>query len=799
MSPRRHFAAAVFTAAFVPSLAAYLATLAPTVPAGDSGELITAAATRGVAHPPGYPLYVATGWLWIHLLPFGEVAWRLNLLSAAAGAAAAGVLAAATTRLTGSFAAGLVAGFTFALAAPAWKYAVVAEVFTPNALLAALALLAFVAATAPPAVERRTARPAVRGSDSSAAGGAHPGRRGAGAVAKPNPNPNPNANAHASVAAWPFLVLALLATLLLSLHHTLVLLIAPLVAVLALRRFGPPAARRFLDGGAPHGLGPRARLGIALAALAGLLPLAIPPLAARSPGAQVWGDPTTLRGFLRLLLRADYGTFRLDPAAAGMTADRSHALLFLEALPGAVGPLALLLAALGLVVAWRRHRALALALAGFAAAQALFFARVGFPSTVPVLRGAVERFYILPIVALALLAGIGAAATVQALRRRWVGYVLAAIAFAWPLAAHRGLADQSRNHFTAHLGEAMLAALPPRAVLFVQGDLQHNALLYLTRVRGLRPDVTVVDQELLTYDWYARRVRRAHPDVLPPLGAAQRIRLRDGRAVEGMALARPDGRVDLLTEDGAGTVEATEVANVEPATDVAAMYPRTRAAFRNSWLVPPSDDRYSGLPGTRNLLWLEHLRGRRPVAFVGFKEDSWALRWEMIPVGLVTLAAPRGAAPSLGEQARQSLRSLAATTLDDYFGPYDPWSFEATERARLAAVVTHTALLLCQPDSVPAEGAGGDRSSARAGGAPDTAGLAPGRARLAAFARRFEPLDPTPDPACLRALGMLHVYAAEFRDLPLARRLLERSLASGVSGSEADEARRVLAGLAGVR
>src|SRR5204863_9251076 len=97
--------------------------------------------------------------------------------------------------------------------------------------------------------------------------------------------------------------------------------------------------------------------------------------AARVPGAQVWGDPTTLRGFLRLLLRADYGTFRLDPVAAGMTADRSHALLFLEGLPQVFGPLAMLLAAIGVVGVFRRHRALALALAGFAAAQALFFAR----------------------------------------------------------------------------------------------------------------------------------------------------------------------------------------------------------------------------------------------------------------------------------------------------------------------------------------------------------------------------------------------------------------------------------------
>ena len=39
----------------------YLLTLAPTVTAEDSGELITAAYTLGVAHPPGFPLWCLLG------------------------------------------------------------------------------------------------------------------------------------------------------------------------------------------------------------------------------------------------------------------------------------------------------------------------------------------------------------------------------------------------------------------------------------------------------------------------------------------------------------------------------------------------------------------------------------------------------------------------------------------------------------------------------------------------------------------------------------------------------------------
>src|SRR5512139_860253 len=128
--------------AAIPPLGASLLALHPGLPAGDSGELITVAATGGVAHPPGYPLYTMLAGLWCRLVPFGGVAWRLNLLSALSATGAAAVLATAVVRASGSRAGALVAAWAFAFSLPAWRYAVVAEVFLPNALLAACALLA---------------------------------------------------------------------------------------------------------------------------------------------------------------------------------------------------------------------------------------------------------------------------------------------------------------------------------------------------------------------------------------------------------------------------------------------------------------------------------------------------------------------------------------------------------------------------------------------------------------------------------------------------------------------------------
>lgn len=72
------------------ALLIYLFTLSPTVNFIDSGELITVAATGGIAHPPGYPLYTLLT-IAAAALPVGTVAARVNLVSALAGAAACGL------------------------------------------------------------------------------------------------------------------------------------------------------------------------------------------------------------------------------------------------------------------------------------------------------------------------------------------------------------------------------------------------------------------------------------------------------------------------------------------------------------------------------------------------------------------------------------------------------------------------------------------------------------------------------------------------------------------------------------
>jgi hypothetical protein len=101
-------------ATFVASFSLYAATCARTVTGEDSGELIAAAYELGVAHPPGYPTWCLLAKA-ATLVPIGEVAFRVALLSAFFGALTVLLIAAILLVLTASWPAALLSAFSFGL------------------------------------------------------------------------------------------------------------------------------------------------------------------------------------------------------------------------------------------------------------------------------------------------------------------------------------------------------------------------------------------------------------------------------------------------------------------------------------------------------------------------------------------------------------------------------------------------------------------------------------------------------------------------------------------------------------
>jgi hypothetical protein len=123
----------------------YLRTLAPTVLPYDSPALLDVPMLQmqvcvlGITHPTGYPSYVMLSHLFTYL-PVGDCAYRANLASAVYAALAVLVVFAAGYLLSRRVVAAAAAALAFGVGGTLWSQAVMAEVYTLNALFVALTL-----------------------------------------------------------------------------------------------------------------------------------------------------------------------------------------------------------------------------------------------------------------------------------------------------------------------------------------------------------------------------------------------------------------------------------------------------------------------------------------------------------------------------------------------------------------------------------------------------------------------------------------------------------------------------------
>ena len=479
----------------VSALAVYLATLNPTLPPGDSGDLITAASTLGVAHPPGYPLFAMIGHLFT-LLPFGSPAYRVNLMSAVLDATAVAIVAALVHRIAVETVprknddaapavlaaiAGLSGALFLAFATEFWSYSLVAEVFALNNTFAALLLLlAFTWYW-------------------------NPDRR------------------------WVLRAFFLTSGLAFCNQQTIVLLAPGLGTLLIAGILRLRARRSEWQSSVVRELS----IGVAFL-LAGLLPYLYLPLAATGNPPALWGDPRTLERFIAVVTRSDYGSFSLVSGGrhgevfANLTALATN-------LSDSFGPAGLLLAALGLWWLARRRPAAAIAVSLSFLVTGPLFLMYANPPLGGLLSGVFARFYILPSVPLAVMVGCGAFHALVRIRSgvtlRWAlrdRMRLAAAALAGalfiafavgPAVARYPSVDQSSNYMTINFTRDLLEPLDQDAILLAEGDTAVLATWYTQNVEDYRPDVVVIAVPLLGFQWYIDEFRRQHPDVSIPFDA----------------------------------------------------------------------------------------------------------------------------------------------------------------------------------------------------------------------------------------------------------------------------------------
>ena len=147
-TPERWPDALIAITIFVLCLGVYNATLTPSLSykSPDGNELATVCYTLGLAHSTGYPLYTWLGKLFT-FLPIGDVAHRVNLMSAVLGAGGMALLYAILRQLTSnrSVAASRIASASgtllFGFSPTLWSQTGIAELYAPNLLMVALTVL----------------------------------------------------------------------------------------------------------------------------------------------------------------------------------------------------------------------------------------------------------------------------------------------------------------------------------------------------------------------------------------------------------------------------------------------------------------------------------------------------------------------------------------------------------------------------------------------------------------------------------------------------------------------------------
>jgi len=485
---------------FALSLALYGWTLAPTVTLIDSGELIASAEEPGVAHPPGFPLYIILTHL-ATLIPLGSVAVRVNFASALFASLAAAMLTLAVheamlsisllkhpgrrqgkkrekkdrnrksqkpasyeapdqgphTKFNSllSLAPGVFAGALLASSRTLWSYATIAEVYTLNTLLIVAVFYLVL----------RWRRARLR---------------------------SINGDRDLYVAALVF-------GLALGVHHVTVALMLPALAALALSTEG----KQLLKG--------KRLLYAALWSVAGLsIYLYLPVAASRSPVVN-WGDPQTAERFwwhVSGRQYQDFFSFSLERVIGQFGqfvtfAGREFGPWWL--------PVGCLLAGAGLFAAYRKDRALF----WFLALVVLFDLAYALNYEIAEDK---DAYYLPAFAAMAMAAGVGAHWLInQSMSVRIPRAVAASLLVFIPvvsLASSLPYNDRSRYFIAEDYVDNILSVVEPNGMLLTLDWQVYSPMFYLRKVERRRPDAIAIDVNHLRRSWYYNYLRAAYPEMI---------------------------------------------------------------------------------------------------------------------------------------------------------------------------------------------------------------------------------------------------------------------------------------------
>jgi hypothetical protein len=451
-----HFTA---IALFILIITVYTLTLAPSIGFIDGGELATVAATLSIAHPTGYPLFTMLGRIF-SIIPFSsEIVVRLNIMSAIFTAAAAVVffytilLLLRIERKNIPTPATLIAAafgtLILAFSKTFWDQSAHVEVYSLHLLLSACTMLCFLRAV----FSEETALP--------------------------------NHLKHWVLFAF---VLGLCFT-----NHLTTILFAPgfLYLYFATRGFSKNSWKLIAI--------------LAVPFLMGLSVYLFLPLRAGTEPVLNWGNPVTLERIFWHVGGRQYRVWMFSSTAAA----EKQFNYFIGNLPNEFFYGSLAAALLGV---WRlllHHRRILLFLLLLFAGCVLYSINYDIHD--------IDSYFLLAFIAIVFFAAFGAAEILgwwKSRTGRAAVIVVLTVLTLVQFYRNWNATDESGNYLVEDYTKNILMNLQPNAVvLSYQWDYFVAGAYYYQIVHNIRPDVVVIDKELLRRSWYFEQLRRNHPEI----------------------------------------------------------------------------------------------------------------------------------------------------------------------------------------------------------------------------------------------------------------------------------------------
>lgn len=432
----------------------YLHNLTRDIYGGDVGDLVTAAYVFGVPHPPGYPLFTIFGFILSHLPIHLPVVTKVGLISVVSSIGTIIIFSRFCLRVSKNMLITIISCSILAFSYLFWLYSELPETFALNNLIVVALLYC--------------------------------------------------SYRFYEDKKWKFLYLsAFLSSLSLTNHHTAIL-VFPSVLMLI---------------GSRYKLLLKNRKVIAISVilfLIGFSPYIYVPIAALGDPIINWDDASNLQNFIRLVTRADYGTFDAGVFKKANILEQFVVLknYGINVISSLTFP-AILVCFLGAINLFKKSKILLLSLLlSFLLTGPIFNFYAGFPLLNTFIIGTSERFYTLSLVILAIFLPYGFTLIFNFFNTFFTSKLYAQIIMLTFLIIPVLLlrynfpkTDLSKTQLGNNFGRDYLDLLPKNAVLFLTGDTTVFNTWYVHYVLGVRPDVGLVQLGGIANDDFMRQKR----------------------------------------------------------------------------------------------------------------------------------------------------------------------------------------------------------------------------------------------------------------------------------------------------